>query len=257
MSKSKKKILITTASFILLESVLTALVQLTSGALNAFVSFTAIVSACLFAITFFEKTTDAALMCIALICTVCADFFLVIAEPRHQLVAMIFFSITQICYFLRLYMRQSKKRLHHAVTRIIIIAAAVIMTVIILGEKIDALSLVSIFYFANLVVNVAVAFIQREKSTFFAIGLLLFSLCDISVGLSVMNKSYIPLPKGSILSWLASPGFNLAWVFYVPSQTFIAMSIVEDKIKGVFREYRDRILGRDGTAEGEKYAENY
>ncbi|MBQ8321355.1 MAG: hypothetical protein IJX92_03210 [Clostridia bacterium] len=256
MSKSKKKILITTSSFILLESVLTALVQLTNGTLNVFVSFTAIVSAALFAITFFEKTTDAALMCIALICTVCADFFLVVTEPRHQLVAMIFFSVTQICYFLRLYMRQTKRKLHHAAARIILIGAAVILTVLILGEKVDALSLVSIFYFVNLLVNVTVAFIQREKSTFFAIGLLLFSLCDISIGLSVMDKSYIPLPNGSLLRRLANPGFNLAWIFYVPSQTLIAMSITEDKIKRVFNEYRTRLIS-GGAQEDAEYADNY
>lgn len=257
MSNSKKKILITTASFILLESVLSALVQLTNGPFNVFVSFTAIVSACLFAIIFFEKTTDAFLMCIALICTVCADFFLVVTEPRHQLVAMIFFSVTQICYFLRLYMRQTKRKLHHAAVRIILIAAAVIISLLILGERVDALSLVSIFYFVNLVVNVVIAFIQKEKSTFFAIGLMLFSLCDISIGLSVMDKSYIPLPKGSILSKLANPGFNLAWIFYVPAQTLIAMSIAEEKIKQVFKEYKT-VLASDGSAEeNAQRADNY
>ena len=35
------------------------------------------------------------------------------------------------------------------------------------------------------------------------------------------------IKEGTFLSFLCNPGFNLAWVFYVPSQMFIALSMVE------------------------------
>jgi hypothetical protein len=61
--------------------------------------------------------------------------------------------------------------------------------------------------------------------------LALFICCDVCIGLSLI-EGYLPLSKGSLLYHLAHPGFNLAWVFYVPSQALLALSLLPGKLKG-------------------------
>ena len=46
-----------------------------------------------------------------------------------------------------------------------------------------------------------------------------------------MANEYIAIPKESFLWTLLHPGFDLAWAFYVPSQTLIALSLLPDRIK--------------------------
>ena len=166
---------------------------------------------------------------IGLVCTVCADLFLVVIEPMYQIPAMCFFSITQICYFLRIYFSQSsnKQKLIHLLIRIIMIVLVLSITTIVLKDKTDFLSIISMFYYTNLIMNIIFASIQYKKSLLFSIGLLLFACCDLLIGLDVLDSSYLEIKEGTFLSFLCNPGFNLAWVFYVPSQMFIALSMVE------------------------------
>ena len=148
-----------------------------------------------------------------------------------QLPAMIFFSITQICYFLRLYLNQANshnKRLH-LIFRALSIVVALTLTIIVLKDKTDALSLVSLFYYANLIFNIIIAFAQFKKCPVLAIGLLLFLMCDTVIGLNIMANSYISDAKDSLIYRILNPGFNLAWIFYVPSQTLIAISLLKKK----------------------------
>ena len=144
---------------------------------------------------------------------------------------MIFFSITQICYFIRIYLSQNdrKIRIIHLIVRILLVVIALIATIIVLKENTDLLSLISLFYYANLLVNVVFSFITNKKSLLFSIGLACFAMCDLFIGFSVLNDSYIELKEGTLLYFLANPGFNIAWIFYVPSQTLIALSNINFK----------------------------
>ena len=228
LNKSKFKIP-TTITFLCLELALGILVQLTSNNLNTAVSFSCVVLACLFCVLFFEKSNEYYLTQIGLLCTVCADIFLVVLKPMLQLPAMIFFSVTQMCYFIRLYQNQSNtfyKRLH-LIFRALATVIALCLTVVVLWEKTDALSLVSLFYYANLIFNIIVAFCQFKRCPVLAIGLLLFLMCDTVIGLNIMANSYISGAKDSLIYRLLNPGFNLAWIFYVPSQALIAISLLK------------------------------
>ena len=80
-----------------------------------------------------------------------------------------------------------------------------------------------------LIENIIFAFKQKESSILFPIGLLLFACCDLQVGLIVLNSSYINIENNLILNFIVDPPFNLVWLFYVPSQTLIALSIIKDK----------------------------
>ncbi|MBR3805706.1 MAG: hypothetical protein IKJ13_02560 [Clostridia bacterium] len=231
MLKSKERIRLFSIAFIAVELVFSLAVHTVSGRPNDFVSVGAIVLACLFAALFSQRNGDYLLVQLGLVCTVLADVFLLILEPREQLIAMLFFSVTQICYFIRLFLWDKKHRAAHLAVRIMITLVALLTTCLVLGDRTDQLSLVSLFYFANLTVNAVWAFIEFKTSRLFGPGLVLFLLCDICVGLSVMSADYIPVAEGSLLYFLINPGFNLAWVFYIPAQVLIALSLAEKATK--------------------------
>ncbi len=218
--------------FLLTELVLGILVHTTSGRANIWVSFSCVLLACLFASLFFEKSKAYFLTQLGLVCTVCADIFLVVMDPIKQLPAMLFFSVTQMCYFARLYLNHvtKKQKMIHLIARVAVTLVALVLTVAVLGENTDALSLVSLFYYANLVFNIIVAFTQLKACPALAIGLLLFLFCDTIIGLNVMADSYISGVGDNVILELIN-SFNLAWVFYVPSQTLIALSLFKLKTK--------------------------
>lgn len=216
----------------LAECLLGVLVQTTGGAVNTACSYAVVLLACGFTLLFFEPTLSYVATQLALVTTVCADYFLVVREPRVQLTAMLFFSVTQLSYFARLYKEDTnkKRRKVHVLTRIAVSLFALLLTWLVLRENTDAVAMISIFYFANLLLNVLFAFLNFEKPGLLATGLLLFSLCDLFIGLSLI-EGYVPLAEGSFLYHLAHPGFNAAWIFYVPSQALLALSLLPKRLR--------------------------
>ncbi|MBO5312794.1 MAG: hypothetical protein J6B29_02400 [Clostridia bacterium] len=217
--------------FLCLELALGILVQTAPADAVRWVSFSCVLLACLFCLLFWERSPLFILTQVGLICTVFADVFLVVLEPIIQLPAMVFFSVTQTCYATRLYLCQETQNVRrvHLILRISITLMALLLTVIVLGKGTDALSLVSLFYYANLILNVIFAFTMVKKCPLFALGLLLFLLCDTVIGLNVMADSYITDAQNSFILKLIDVDFNLAWVFYVPSQALISISLIKNE----------------------------
>ena len=220
-----------TIAFLVCEAILGILVQCTGDGLLIAVSYACVVLACLFVGLFYEKSAAYYLTQLGLVCTVIADLFLVVMSPIKQLPAMAFFSATQLCYFFRLYKGHNRCNLRviHCIIRGSLIVIALSLTAIVLGNNTDALSLVSLFYYANLIVNIVFAFVEFKKESLLAIGLLLFLLCDTVIGLNVMASSYIPVAEGTLIYNILHCNFNLAWIFYVPSQALIALSLINLK----------------------------
>ena len=196
------------------------------------VCFSSIVLAPAFCIFFAEKSLEYIFPQLALICTVCADYFLVYLEGEEQLTAMIFFSGTQIFYFLRLISKTELGVLRtvHLAVRLGVTVLAVLVTLLILGKGADLLSVVSVFYYAHLILNFIFAILTRGETPLFAIGLLLFIGCDTFVGFAMMGD-YIPIAEGSLIDRLNKIPLNMAWVFYTPSQTLLALSLLPKKLK--------------------------
>ena len=213
-------------AFVLAELTLGILLQILSGAAVVWCSYSAVLLACAFAFLFFSKTNAYFFTQAALLATVCADYFLVLRGAEQKLVAMLFFSATQLCYFGRIYLAEKKGKCHtvHGFLRILVPVLTLLITLWVLGSGADGVALVSMFYFANLTLNVIFSFMLREKPPLLAVGLLLFACCDVFVGLSLI-EGYLPLTPGSLIYRLAHPGFNLAWMFYVPSQALLALSL--------------------------------
>lgn len=223
--------------FITIEILLGVLVQTTSGVLNTSVSFCAVVLCFLYSLFVLTKEKSSILLSIGLFCTVMADVFLVVLHAKYKTLAMVFFSVTQIAYFIKIYLNQRQKiKFIHLIIRSAVIIIALIATVIVLKDKTDLLSLISLFYYANLVVNIVFSFIVDENNLLFSIGLIFFACCDLLIGFDIMASSYIELKEGTLFYFLANPGFNLAWVFYVPSQLLISLSGSVVIYKKVFSE---------------------
>ena len=216
-----KKRLILTAAFLLLESVLYVLILTANGMLAVGSSYTSIVLCFLYALSFGKKGDG--FIVGALACTVMADYFLVVCSPREQLWGMIFFLGAQTLYAVKLQRVAKNKTLFWL--RLALIVLIEIVTVVVLRERTDALAVVSVCYYANLIWNIVEGFAQVRRNVMFPIALVLFLLCDTVIGLQVAAGGYLPIAEGSILHAILFTDFPLAWFFYLPSQVLIALNV--------------------------------
>ena len=215
---------ISAAIFLAAEIALGVLIQTVEGVANHYLSFSSIALAALFVLLMFRRERIYYLSLIAMGTTLCADFLLVIVTPPERLLAMLFFSVTQISYFLIIYLLTGNKRIKrvHLCTRAAILAFTLIITCAVLGEDTDALSIVSMLYFTNLALNILFSFFIEKRRWLFTLGLISFICCDIFVGMSMIGN-YISVGNSAIISFFADPPFNAVWFFYVPAQTLLAL----------------------------------
>ena len=226
MKRTKRLLYASSALLIAAELSLGILLQITSGKAVVLFSYLSVVLACLFCALFCERSAAYVTTQAALLCTVCADWFLVVTEPRRQLPAMLFFSVAQLLYAVRLLHAQSHlARRVHLMIRASLSFLSVLATLLVLGKNCDAVAIVSLFYYVNLVLNILYAFLAGRRERIFAVGLVLFLLCDTVIGLSCLD-AYLAIPADALLWRIIHPGFNLAWVFYVPSQALISLSLL-------------------------------
>ena len=209
-----------TACFLVIECVLYYFVLTSGGVTFTVTAYGGIVLCFLFALLTGIKT--APLIVAGLAFTVCADYCLVVCSPIEQLWGMVFFLGAQTLYAVKLHLEQKSRVLLWI--RLTLIAVIEIVAIVILRENLDALAVVSVCYYANLIVNIVAAFFQWHKSKLLPIGLILFILCDTVIGLQVAAGGYLPIPEDSALHNFLFMDFNLSWFFYLPSQVLIALS---------------------------------
>lgn len=162
---------------------------------------------------------------LSLILVVFCDYILLFTS--RYLWGVLLFSIIQVIYFL--YIR-SDFGLYRYYSIILFITALINFTVQGQGFPIQFLEIISVFYFVSLVGNIIVSLHQIRKSSGtlreigFTIGLILFLLCDINVGI-VNLISYIP--DSWTFKWaLYEFSTIIMWVFYLPAQMIITLSTV-------------------------------
>ena len=215
--------------FILSEIVLFPMIQLTPVDVSAFSAYTAIVLVALFA--FFACRCRGAehFIRLGILFTLVADYFLVLVGDK-ELEGVLAFIAVQVSYFLYLFIKEKRigARFANILTRVTIAAALIICAIIILGDDVDALAIASVIYYANLVSNVIFAFKLGRGDRIFAVGLVLFAMCDLCIGLEVLFSSYL---DSDLFSFFYGANLNLPWVFYQPSQVLIALGLFSKKRK--------------------------
>ena len=229
--KSKWVWIVIPTLYVCVQIALGVALQVTHGRVINACQFGAIILACLFCAVLAQKSHEYAFTQLALVCTVCADYFLVWTQPMKQLPAMIFFLCAQTVYAARLYFLAEKtERRVQLISRAALCAVIVVITLAVLEKNADALAIVSMLYYAQLILNVVFAFVKLRSRAILAIGFLLFLLCDTVIGLDLIN-GYLPIPPDALLYKIIRPGFNLAWVFYLPSQVLLSLSLLPQKFK--------------------------
>lgn len=186
------------------------------------VSYLSIIVVFLYALTFMGvKNKSIRFLQLGLFTTLIADYFFVWLGSYKE-AAMISFSVTQIAYGFVL-LEYSKNKKLEIFIRVIGSFFTIIVTGIVLKNNSDLLSLVSMFYYFNLILNAILSFIE-SPTILLKIGLVLFICCDTVIGLQGLTE-YLPMTPESIIYKIIFIPFNLAWIFYLPSQVLIAYSM--------------------------------
>ncbi|MFA6889972.1 MAG: lysoplasmalogenase family protein [Bacilli bacterium] len=215
-------------SFIGIEMVLYILfLWVTSGIVTSLLQYLSIMIVFLWVVVIPIKGTDQRFVQVALFLTLIADYFLVIQGSNKE-VALIFFNFVQIMYALRLYYHNSIHRWWRLGIRLGLMVLSLVIAMNMVMSQFDLLLGLTMVYFVNMVVNMMEAIFTDQKNWLFGCGLLLFIGCDIVVGLW-NSQGYIIISQGSFFDWLIHIPINLAWVFYLPSQVFIALSVIRKK----------------------------
>jgi len=236
--KTKKTLFLITVDFILLEIIFAFLMHNIGGMFSVF-SYIYIIAACIFCFLFKEKTNDYIFTQLGLIGTLGADFFLVLLPFQIRLPGMIFFSAVQIFYFLRLYTTDINKtrRKIHLILRIVASVLTVTAAFLVLGFNADPVAVISVFYYANLLLNAVFAFLDFENTGIFAIGLLCFVISDTVIGFHEIDD-YIgrdPVVM-EVMKHIKRSKIDLIYGFYLPAQALIAMSPAHKLFKKLDKE---------------------
>lgn len=172
----------------------------------------------------------------ALAFTVISDIFILLLD--NYLYGVLTFIIAQQFYGIRISELYSSERAlvkttnpsGYVVLRAIYQGAftLIICTILWLSDvQVDSLLVASVFYFISLCTNVVrsvrlnILYPHRPDIRYFAIGLILFLLCDINVGLFNLSD-FLTLNQAYELIYSISS--ILMWTFYAPSQVLIALS---------------------------------
>ena len=192
-------------------------------------AYLSVITAFLMNLAFLTHHLYAIMNAVALLFTLGADYLLVVRGDNYP-VAMVLFSIAQLSYAARIWVesREGMKRVE-LISRIIVGIITVLVPPLLLGAGADFLAVISVFYFGQLILNCVFALIGYKRSNILLFfGFLLFLFCDIFVGFGNLS-GYLPIEPGTVFWWMAHPPINMAWVFYLPSQTLLGMSLAFNK----------------------------
>lgn len=119
------------------------------------------------------------------------------------------------------------------------IASGILFLALLICElSVDRLLVASVFYFVCILCNTfsSIRLANRDRSDkgnlLYGLGMLLFLLCDINVGLFNLS-GFINLPK-DIERVIYSYSSILMWTFYAPSQVLIALSKHYHKVERLY-----------------------
>jgi len=146
------------------------------------------------------------------------------------------FIVVQTVFFIRIYFIMKKKPYISLAVRVGLMAIALI-TLGCMGF-LNALTALVCIYFPMLLCNtVESAFLIKISKRYILlfIGLILFMGCDICVGILNIAQVGVSIPQ-SALDIIAT----VVWVFYLPSQTVIALAAHDPQPKTLAEEINER-----------------
>ena len=199
---------------------------------SMYIKFTSIILCFLMTFLLYARrvvTKDIVILRGALLFTVISDLYILILDLYF--LGLITFSIVQLLYFIRLH--EWRKQQGRNTLPFIFLLRNLFVTLVItgilikLGISLDELMLISIFYFVSIFFNTVDAIhIQystpKKQYTLYAIGMVLFLLCDINVGLFNLSD-FIHIEELWFNKLYAFASIAM-WMFYLPAQVMISLS---------------------------------
>jgi hypothetical protein len=176
-----------------------------------------------------EEKTDIYLLRGALLFTMISDLFILMLDYYYY--GMITFCVVQLLYLIRLYrfkkQQGTSSNLLKLILRNIVLAIVIIGILFSQNVEIDELVCISIIYFISILLNTFDAICIQIKTRkygqkIYAIGMILFVLCDINVGL--FNISDFAVINGAWFVGIYEFASIAMWMFYLPAQVCIALS---------------------------------
>lgn len=205
------------------------MLDLTGGsiALSCYIKYTVIILCFCYAL-FSRGSNKSISLCLkgALLFTLISDLFILMLD--RYFIGILTFIVTQQLYNTMLCLKKNQKYAIWAILQVIA-AAVICLLLFLLKVEPDALLIASIFYFVCILTNTfraasAVFHDKRDKGMLlYAIGMILFLLCDINVGLFNLTN-FIALPD-HIYNGIYNASSILMWTFYAPAQVLIALSV--------------------------------
>lgn len=158
--------------------------------------------------------------------TMIADFMILFTD--YLALGVGIFSIVHILYIMRYERNKSRLLLVRMVFLLLIILGIYLVTNFLIME-INLLFAAALFYAVALIISVIKAIKSyRHKlfpypnRSFIALGMVLFLLCDINVG--IFNIIILTNNSNDIASLLYNISGLLMWFFYLPSQVLLSLS---------------------------------
>ncbi len=203
--------------------------------LSANLKFTGIVLCFLYVLIspgYVKNKADIWILRFALFFTLISDLFILILDI--YLPGMVSFCIVQTLYLIRLglWNKQADKLktiriIIKKFLRNITVTVVVLIFLFILHLKLEALILVTCFYFVSILFNVTdslvTTFRYRIKyQLLYSSGMVLFLLCDLNVG--VFNLTGFVSVSSNWFQHLYNFSVVAMWLFYLPAQVFIVLS---------------------------------
>lgn len=168
----------------------------------------------------FCKTKDYYIMISALFISLIGDFFFTFFN-NSSYIGLICLNITQILYFLRIYLDSDYKKTN-LLARIIIIPI-ILIAFIILKENFNFSVLLWITFITNLFINILFTIKEIGINNFFPIGLLFLFIYGAFIMIyNIENYVTVNLDFINIINNLP---FDLRYVFYIPAQVTLTCSI--------------------------------
>lgn len=198
--------------------------KIITGKAETIADYIVVISCFLFSLVYFiiKRNSNTLIFVIAFLFTILADTNLLILDDNYEL-GILAFIIVQFAYFWYILKNMyTKDNYGYLIAiRLITIVIGVIASLIVQIDKL--LVCLVIIYISNLVINLIISIIPRKRNLLFSLGLFLFLLCDICVGCYNIGD-IIDISNTSLFYKIANLPFNIAWLFYHPSQVLLAIS---------------------------------
>ena len=198
--------------------------KIITGKTETIADYIVVISCFLFSLVYFiiKRNSNTLIFVIAFLFTILADTNLLILDDNYEL-GILAFIIVQFAYFWYILKNMyTKDNYGYLIAiRLITIVIGVIASLIVQIDKL--LVCLVIIYISNLVINLIISIIPRKRNLLFSLGLFLFLLCDMCVGCYNIGD-IIDISNTSLFYKIANLPFNIAWLFYHPSQVLLAIS---------------------------------